>query len=86
MCSPRWRLRDVSGGRKMAPLTSTRTNRYALSVYATVESGAIFAGANIISLVLYVLNTSGFLTALHVASQLAVCVCHNAIIHFSFVH
>ncbi|KAI9573419.1 hypothetical protein HD554DRAFT_2167032 [Boletus coccyginus] len=58
-------------GRTTASLTPTRNNRYALSVYATIESGAIFAGANIISLALYVSNNVGFLTALDVASQVA---------------
>ncbi|KAI9573421.1 hypothetical protein HD554DRAFT_2013329 [Boletus coccyginus] len=58
-------------GRKTAPSTSTRTNPYALSVYATVESGAIFAGANIISLALYISNSPVFLATVSVASQVA---------------
>ncbi|KAI9573362.1 hypothetical protein HD554DRAFT_861945 [Boletus coccyginus] len=56
-------------GRTAASMT--RTNRYALSVYATVESGAIFTGANIISLALYVSHNFGFPTALNVSSQVA---------------
>ena len=70
-------------GRTTASITPTRTNRYALSVYATVESGAIFAGANIISLVLFISNSFGFSTALDVSSQVAVRVHHH---YFSFVH
>jgi len=70
-------------GLTTAPLTSTRTNRYALSAYAIVESGAIFAGANIISLVLFISNSFGFSTALDVSSQVAVRVHHH---YFSFVH
>ncbi|KAI9573361.1 hypothetical protein HD554DRAFT_861832 [Boletus coccyginus] len=58
-------------GRTAASMTPTRTNRYALSVYATIESGAIFTGASIISLALYISNSSGFLTALDVSSQVA---------------
>ncbi|KAI9573367.1 hypothetical protein HD554DRAFT_2310610 [Boletus coccyginus] len=58
-------------GRTTASLTPTRNNRYALSVYATIESGAIFTGTNIISLALYVSNNFGFPTALDVASQVA---------------
>ncbi|KAI9573422.1 hypothetical protein HD554DRAFT_868842 [Boletus coccyginus] len=58
-------------GRKTDPLTSTRTNLFALHVYATIESGAIFAGANIISLALYISNSPGFLATVSVASQVA---------------
>jgi len=61
-------------GRTTASITPTRTNRYALSVYATVESGAIFAGVNIISLALYVSDNPGYLSAVSIASQVAVCV------------
>ncbi|KAI9573414.1 hypothetical protein HD554DRAFT_2310642 [Boletus coccyginus] len=58
-------------GRTTAPLTPTGTNRYALSVCATIESGAIFAGANIISLALYVSNYPGYLAIVSAVSQVA---------------
>ncbi|KAI9573454.1 hypothetical protein HD554DRAFT_873416 [Boletus coccyginus] len=58
-------------GRTIASLTSTRSNRYAFSIYVTVESGAIFTGANIILLLLYVSNNPGLLAGLNVTSQLA---------------
>ncbi|KAI9573456.1 hypothetical protein HD554DRAFT_2210689, partial [Boletus coccyginus] len=58
-------------GRTIASLTSTRSNRYAFSIYVIVESGAIFAGANIISLALYASNNPAFSTGIDVSSQLA---------------
>ncbi|KAI9573383.1 hypothetical protein HD554DRAFT_2264339 [Boletus coccyginus] len=58
-------------GRTTASLTSTQTNRFALSIYVVAESGAIFAGADIIALVLYALNSPGFLIGVDIASQLA---------------
>ncbi|KAI9573459.1 hypothetical protein HD554DRAFT_875626 [Boletus coccyginus] len=58
-------------GRTIASLTSTRSNRYAFSIYVIVESGAIFAGANIISLALYASNNPAFSTVTDVSSQLA---------------
>ena len=39
-------------GQTITSLTSARTNRYVFSIYVVVESVAIFAGANIISLIL----------------------------------
>ena len=47
-------------------------NRYLATVYVIVESGGLFAGATIIMLGLYVNNSPVTLTALDVASQLAV--------------
>ncbi|KAI9570750.1 hypothetical protein HD554DRAFT_310409 [Boletus coccyginus] len=58
-------------GQRTASLTSSRTNRYAFSVYAVIESGAIFSGANIIAVILYVLNNPGYATGVDVTSQLA---------------
>ncbi|KAI9573461.1 hypothetical protein HD554DRAFT_2325775 [Boletus coccyginus] len=58
-------------GRTIASLTSTRSNRFAFSIYVVVESGAIFAGANIISLLLYALNNPALSTGLNITSQLA---------------
>ncbi|KAI9573368.1 hypothetical protein HD554DRAFT_862412 [Boletus coccyginus] len=58
-------------GRTAASLTSTPTNRYALSIYVVVESGAIFSGANIIAFVLYASNNPYFSTGADVVSQLA---------------
>ncbi|KAI9573429.1 hypothetical protein HD554DRAFT_2035247 [Boletus coccyginus] len=58
-------------GRTTAPLTSTRTNRYTLSIYVVIESGAIFAGANIIALALYVSNKNASSAGFTIASQVA---------------
>ncbi|KAI9573415.1 hypothetical protein HD554DRAFT_868543 [Boletus coccyginus] len=58
-------------GRKTAPLTPTGTNRYALSIYATIESGAIFTSADVTSLALYMSNNPGFLATLGVTAQVA---------------
>ncbi|KAI9573416.1 hypothetical protein HD554DRAFT_2167030 [Boletus coccyginus] len=58
-------------GRTTAPLTPTLTNQYALSIYVAVESGAIFAGANIISLVLYASYNTAASVVIDVTSQLA---------------
>jgi hypothetical protein len=64
-----WRM-----GRKLASLTDTRANQNASSIYVIVESGAIFAAANIVMLALYALNSPALMAGLDVASQLAVCV------------
>jgi len=70
-------------GRTTASLTSTRTNRFASSIYVAVESGAIFAGANMIALVLYASNSPVWSAGFTIASQVAVCVhCRS----FSRVH
>jgi len=61
-------------GQTMASLTSTPTTRFTLSIYVVVESGAIFAGANIIALVLYASNNPGFSIGVDITSQVAVCV------------
>ncbi|KAI9573477.1 hypothetical protein HD554DRAFT_2310684 [Boletus coccyginus] len=58
-------------GRTMASLTSTQTNRFALSIYVVIESGAIFAGADITALVLYASNNPGFSIGADIASQVA---------------
>ncbi|KAI9573380.1 hypothetical protein HD554DRAFT_863024 [Boletus coccyginus] len=58
-------------GRTTASLTSTRTNRFAFSIYVAVESGVIFAGANMIALVLYALNNPAWSAGFTVASQVA---------------
>jgi len=65
-----------------ATLTSTPTNRYALSIYVVVESGAIFAGANIVALVLYASHNTASSVGFTIASQLAVCHPHS----FSSTH
>jgi len=70
-------------GRTIASLTSIRTNQYAFSIHVVVESGAIFTGANIVSLALYALNNPGLSVGLDITSQLAVCVHHHS---FPFVH
>jgi len=61
-------------GRTVSPMIASRPteNRYLSSVYVIVESGGLFAGATIIMLGLYVHNSPVTLTALDVASQLAV--------------
>ncbi|KAI9573381.1 hypothetical protein HD554DRAFT_863158 [Boletus coccyginus] len=58
-------------GRTTASLMSTPTNRYVLSIYIVVESGAIFAGVNIVSLVLYASRNPASSVGFTVASQLA---------------
>ena len=65
-----WRLWWM--GRKTASLTSTKTNHYGFAIYVVVESGAIFAGANIIALVLYALSSPLTAIGIDVAAQLAV--------------
>ena len=70
------RLRQM--GRSTASLTSTCTNQYALSIYVVVESGAIFAGVHIVSLVLYASHNTALSVGLNITSQVAVCVhCHS---------
>jgi len=58
-------------GRTMASLIATSNNRFASTIYAVVESGAIFSAANIFVLVIYASNSPASVTALDVASQLA---------------
>ncbi|KAI9573449.1 hypothetical protein HD554DRAFT_874696 [Boletus coccyginus] len=58
-------------GRMMASLTSTRSNRYAFSIYVVIESGAIFTGTSVVSLVFYVLNNPGVSIGVDITSQLA---------------
>ena len=70
-------------GRKLASLTDTRTNRNTSAIYVVVESGAIFATANLVILVLYALNSPTLMAGLDVNSQLAVCVLLSFL---SFVH
>ena len=61
-------------GRTMASLTATSNNRFMSTIYVVVESGAIFAAANLFALALYASNSPVSVIGLDIASQLAVCV------------